>query len=123
MAQFRNQAPGPFLNLCVVKDADEGLAWMAQSPSRLAAHLYTGDRALAGRFRREARADLVGINAWAGHAEGRLPFAGLGTGPGLHPALDGFTRWQVLAGDPGEETASSAQALPPGTLKTDWDGL
>lgn len=123
MAQFRNQAPGPFLNLCVVKDFDEGLTWMAQAPSRLAAHLYTGDRALAGRFRREVRADLVGINAPAGHAEGRLPFAGLGTGPGLRPALDGFSRWQILAGDSEEDAAPETQPLTPGTLKTDWDGL
>ena len=123
-ALFGDQTPGPALNLCTVRDLDEGLAWANLGRGRVACSLYAQDAAAVARFAREVRADLVGVNRPAGAAAGRLPFAGFGTGPGLRPSLDGFSRWQVLEGA-GEEDPRPAGPVPaPGKpLHTDWDSL
>lgn len=124
MAQFRNQAPGPFLNLCVVKDFEEAMTWTALAPGRVASSLYTQDPAALAHFRREARADLLGLGRLAGDAESRLPFSGLGTRPGLRPVLDGFTRWEALEGaTPSADPAPAAAPLASAALVTDWDSL
>lgn len=123
LAQFRSQVPGPFLNLCPVRDFEEGLAWMAMAPGR-AASLYTADVACAGRFFRESRADLVGLNRPAGSPALRRSLTGQGTSPGLRSALDGFSRWQVIEGDPLPAPPEEAPIpLPAGTWTTDWDRL
>lgn len=125
MALFRQQAPGPSLNLCTVRDFEEAMAWTALAPSRVAGSLYAQDRALLARFAREVRTDLVGFNHLAGEGHGRLSLTGLGTRPGLQPAFDAFTRWQVLEGDGFEEAANEAPSPAPasGSFHTDWDSL
>jgi len=124
MALFRNQVPGPTVNLCTVKDFDEGLAWSLLGPSAFATSLYTGDRACLQRLRRESRADLLGLNRAADRLETRLAFTGCGTRPGGRLALEGQARWQLVDGE-GAETpleALAPTAAPP-AFSTDWDQL
>ncbi|WP_306591884.1 aldehyde dehydrogenase family protein [Geothrix sp. 21YS21S-4] len=120
---FADQTPGPSVNLCSVRDFDEALVWANLSPARVASSLYTQDPHAIARFSREIHADLTGINAPAGDGSTRIPLAGLGVRPGARPALEVFSRWQVLAGDACEDTHPGAPALAAGTLQTDWDSL
>ncbi|MDR3685275.1 MAG: aldehyde dehydrogenase family protein, partial [Geothrix sp.] len=125
MGLFRNQVPGPSVNLSTFKDIEEPLAWLHGAACGPILRLHTQDPVAIGRFRRETRADTISINARAEQPGTCTPYTGQGTHPGGRLALEGFTRWQASNGagladlEPGE----SAVGLPPVSIQTDWDSL
>jgi aldehyde dehydrogenase (NAD+) len=125
MGLFRNQVLGPTVNLSTFKTFDEAMTWISDPSCRPALSLYTQDRALIDRFKRECRVDIVNINAATEGLANRHPFTGHGTHPGGRLALDGFTRWQS-SNDPvadGGLVGEGAATLQGSTLQTDWDSL
>ncbi len=125
MALFRNQVAGPSVNLATFASFDEALAWIHGAPCGTIASLYTQDRSLISRFKREGATDIANVNTANVDMESRLAFAGQGTHPGQQNALDGFTRWQVsnAGGSAGDEPTAALAAMPGSSLQTDWAGL
>jgi acyl-CoA reductase-like NAD-dependent aldehyde dehydrogenase len=113
------------VNLCSVKDADEALAWADLAPCRLACSLYTRDRGLIERFKRESRADVIGLNEIGLEAQARLRFSGFGTRPGGRSTLDGFTRWTAMSEPPAPASQDGTTDGWTGgsPLQTDWASL
>ncbi|HJW44755.1 MAG TPA: aldehyde dehydrogenase family protein [Geothrix sp.] len=123
MALFSSQILGPAVNLCSVKDAEEALAWADLAPCRLACSLYTQDRGLIERFKRESRADVVGLNEIGHEAQARLRFSGFGTRPGGRSTLDGFTRWTAMSEPPAPAAGATDGWAAGSPLQTDWASL
>jgi len=124
MGLFRHQVLGPTVNLCAFGDFTEALAWIQGAPCGAVTSLYTQDRVLMGRFKRESTADIANINTLTDDPEARLTYTGQGTRPGGQPALDGFTRWQASNQEDLEEAPAEAAAGAPGAaIHTDWDSL
>jgi aldehyde dehydrogenase (NAD+) len=124
MGLFRNQVPGPSVNLATVKDIDEALAWLNTAACGPILSLHTKNRAWAGRFKRETRTDIVLINATE-LPGAHTPYTGQGTYPGGHLAIEGFTRWQTSNEDglADLEPSETAVGLPPVSIHTDWASL
>jgi aldehyde dehydrogenase (NAD+) len=123
MGLFRNQVLGPTVNLCSCGDFDEALAWLQGTPCGAVTSLYTQDRALVGRFKREGTADIASINTLTGDPEARLTYTGQGTHPGGQPSLEGFTRWQTSNHEDLEEPPVEATGMTAPTIHTDRASL
>jgi aldehyde dehydrogenase (NAD+) len=125
MGLFRNQVLGPTVNLSTFKTFDEAMTWISGSSCRSALSLYTQERVLIDRFKRESRVDIVNINTTTEDPATRHPFTGHGTHPGGRLALDGFTRWQTSNDNTADSgrVAEGGATLQASTLQTDWDSL
>ena len=124
MGLFRHQVVGPTVNLSTFKTFDEAMASISEASCGLAISLYSEDRALIERFKRESRADITNLNATATDPAACLPFTGHGTRPGGHLAIEGFTRWQTsndIAVDECLHTEGEAVTLA--SVQTDWASL
>jgi len=125
MGLFRNQVPGPSVNLSTFKDVEEALAWVNGAACGPMLNLHTQDRAWIGRFKRETRTDIVLVNAIAEQPGAHSPYTGQGTYPGGRLALEGFTRWQTSNEDELIDPAlgETMVALPMVSIQTDWASL
>jgi len=104
MGLFQSEILGPTVNLCVAADFDEAMALANGTPFGLASALYTQDRALIARFKREIRAGLSAINGPTTGTEAHVPYGGTGaSGNGTREAgawaLDAYTRWHAVTDD------------------------
>ncbi|HJV49655.1 MAG TPA: aldehyde dehydrogenase family protein [Geothrix sp.] len=123
MGLFRHQVPGPVASLSTFATFDEAMAWITEAACGPTLSLYTQDRALIARFRRENRADIATVNATVVDPAALHPFTGHGTHSGCRQALDGFSRWQA-SNEPdadGPDPVDAAVLSP--TIHTDWDSL
>jgi succinylglutamic semialdehyde dehydrogenase len=77
---------GPLLRVTVVDTLDEAIQQANATRFGLAASIFTRDSGAAERFRREARAGCVNVNAGTAGASSRLPFGGLGLSGNHRPA-------------------------------------
>ena len=125
MGLFRNQIPGPSVNLSTFSDFEEALAWINGAPCGPIVSLYTQDPAWIRRFKRESRADITYINPTTEDPGARLPYTGQGTCPGGRLALEGFTRWQTSNEKEGDDhTPSETEVRTPSpSIPTDWASL
>ena len=101
---FQNEIFGPTVNLCVVQDFDQALAWANGTPYGLSSSLYTENRRWIARFKQEISAGMSSINASTTGAEDHMPFGGNGwSGNGSRAcgswALEEFTRWHAVNDD------------------------
>lgn len=125
MGLFQHQGLGPTVNLTTFQDLDEALTWTNGSPCGFAVSVYSQDHRSLEQFKRESRADIVGINRTADDPEARLPFAGHGTHSGSRLALDGYTHWQAVRDDVADAHPATGRGAGPavGFVKTDWASL
>jgi aldehyde dehydrogenase (NAD+) len=122
MELFRNQVPGPTVNLCTFAELDQALTWIDSVPHVPSVSLHTRDHAWIGKFLQESRADLACVNLTTEPPGARLPYTGQGTHPGRHLTLTGFTRWQT-SNQQDLEALPSTEMAPGSPIQTDWDSL
>ncbi len=104
MKLFQTEILGPTVNLCRVESFDQAMEWANATPYGLASAIYTEDRALIERFKREIRAGLSSINNSTSGSEAHVPYGGMGwSGNGTREAgpwaLDTYTRWHAVNDD------------------------
>ncbi|HLO66526.1 MAG TPA: aldehyde dehydrogenase family protein [Holophaga sp.] len=108
MKLFQTEVLGPTVNLCRVEDLDEALAWANGTPYGFSSALYSEDRRVIERFKREIRTGLVFVNASTSGTEAHVPYGGMGwSGNGTREAgpwaLESYTRWQAITDDTAGE--------------------
>jgi succinylglutamic semialdehyde dehydrogenase len=104
---------GPFLRVSVAESYDDALVQANATRFGLAASLFTRDQAAMERFRREAHAGCVNINAGTAGASSRLPFGGLGRS-GNHRPAGAFSLDSCAYPVAGLEEQGEGAAMPPG---------
>jgi len=118
MRLFQNEILGPTVNLCVADSFDEAMALANGTPFGLASALYTEDRYLIARFKREIHAGLSTINGPTTGSEAHVPYGGRGfsgngtreTGPFV---LDAYTQWHAI-------TDETSRGLQKAQMDTDY---
>ena len=104
MEIFQNEIFGPTVNLSVVEDFDQAMAYANGTPYGLSSSIYTENRHWIERFKREIKAGMSSINNSTSGAEAHMPFGGVGaSGNGTREGglwvLDAYTRWHGVNDD------------------------
>jgi aldehyde dehydrogenase (NAD+) len=118
MRLFQNEIHGPTVNLCKVESFDEAMALANGTPYGFSSAIYTEDRTLVERFKREIRAGLTSINNTTSGTEVHVPYGGVGwsgngTMEGGPFVLDSYTRWHAI----NEDTSRTLQRAQ---IETDY---
>jgi alpha-ketoglutaric semialdehyde dehydrogenase len=97
----REEVFGPVLSILTVKDLDEAVRRLNDTPYGLSSSIYTRSVDDAFYAMREFEAGIVYVNAPTIGAECHFPFGGVkdtgnGHREGAHPVYDVFTEWKTI---------------------------
>ena len=104
MAIFQQETFGPTVNICTVEDFDQAMAYANGTPYGLSSALYTENRQIIERFKREIQAGMSSVNNSTIGAEAHMPFGGTGwsgnnSREGGVWVLEHYTRWHAVNED------------------------